>query len=64
MIKIMLQVTEPIQKPPNISKCVFTEGGVKCGERTLPSAKHCRKHILKVHIYITFYEKKMYNYIS
>ncbi|XP_018371937.1 PREDICTED: KAT8 regulatory NSL complex subunit 2 isoform X1 [Trachymyrmex cornetzi] len=41
------QVTEPIQKPPNISKCVFTEGGVKCGERTLPSAKHCRKHILK-----------------
>lgn len=41
------QVTEPIQKPPNVSKCVFTEGGVKCGERTLPSAKHCRKHILK-----------------
>ncbi|KYM96774.1 PREDICTED: KAT8 regulatory NSL complex subunit 2 [Cyphomyrmex costatus] len=41
------QVTEPLQKPPNISKCVFTEGGVKCGERTLPSAKHCRKHILK-----------------
>ncbi|XP_018312257.1 KAT8 regulatory NSL complex subunit 2 isoform X1 [Mycetomoellerius zeteki] len=41
------QVTEPVQKPPNISKCVFTEGGVKCGERTLPSAKHCRKHILK-----------------
>lgn len=49
----MLQVTEPIQKPPNVSKCVFTEGGVKCGERTLPSAKHCRKHILKVHIYIS-----------
>ncbi|EFN60234.1 Uncharacterized protein C12orf41-like protein [Camponotus floridanus] len=41
------QVTEPTQKPPNMSKCVFTEGGVKCGERTLPSAKHCRKHILK-----------------
>lgn len=41
------QVTEPIQKPPNVSKCIFTEGGVKCGERTLPSAKHCRKHILK-----------------
>ncbi|XP_011161233.1 KAT8 regulatory NSL complex subunit 2 isoform X2 [Solenopsis invicta] len=41
------QVTEPLQKPPNVSKCVFTEGGVKCGERTLPSAKHCRKHILK-----------------
>ncbi|XP_020286142.1 KAT8 regulatory NSL complex subunit 2 isoform X2 [Pseudomyrmex gracilis] len=41
------QATEPTQKPPNVSKCVFTEGGVKCGERTLPSAKHCRKHILK-----------------
>ncbi|XP_014616889.1 PREDICTED: KAT8 regulatory NSL complex subunit 2 isoform X1 [Polistes canadensis] len=42
------QVSEgPTQKQPNISKCIFTEGGVKCGERTLPSAKHCRKHILK-----------------
>lgn len=54
----MLQVTEPTQKPPNMSKCVFTEGGVKCGERTLPSAKHCRKHILKVyarvHIYLYY----------
>ncbi|XP_037711980.1 KAT8 regulatory NSL complex subunit 2 isoform X1 [Drosophila subpulchrella] len=28
-------------------KCVFTEGGVKCGERTLPCCKHCRKHILE-----------------
>ncbi|XP_076680803.1 KAT8 regulatory NSL complex subunit dim gamma-tubulin 1 isoform X3 [Andrena cerasifolii] len=35
------------QKIPSISKCIFTEGGVKCGERTLPAAKHCRKHILK-----------------
>lgn len=42
------QATEgPLQKPPNTSKCIFTEGGVKCGERTLPAAKHCRKHILK-----------------
>ncbi|XP_066603739.1 KAT8 regulatory NSL complex subunit 2 [Prorops nasuta] len=42
------QATEgPTQKPPNVPKCIFTEGGVKCGERTLPSAKHCRKHILK-----------------
>ncbi|XP_023288963.1 KAT8 regulatory NSL complex subunit 2 isoform X2 [Orussus abietinus] len=37
----------PAQKPPSVPKCIFTEGGVKCGERTLPSAKHCRKHILK-----------------
>lgn len=34
------------QKPPSVPKCIFTEGGVKCGDRTLPSAKHCRKHIL------------------
>ncbi|XP_023246235.1 KAT8 regulatory NSL complex subunit 2 isoform X2 [Copidosoma floridanum] len=37
----------PAQKPPSAQKCVFTEGGVKCGERTLPSSKYCRKHILK-----------------
>lgn len=37
----------PTQKIPSISKCIFTEGGVKCGEKTLPAAKHCRKHILK-----------------
>lgn len=42
------QATEgSAQKIPSVSKCVFTEGGVKCGERTLPAAKHCRKHILK-----------------
>jgi KAT8 regulatory NSL complex subunit 2 len=34
-------------KPPSYSKCLFTEGGVKCGERTLPLARHCRKHILE-----------------
>lgn len=28
-------------------KCIFTEGGVKCGEKVLPMAKHCRKHILE-----------------
>jgi len=42
------QFTEgPVQKSPTVQKCVFTEGGVKCGERTLPSSKYCRKHILK-----------------
>ncbi|XP_051174563.1 KAT8 regulatory NSL complex subunit 2 isoform X2 [Leptopilina boulardi] len=42
-----VQATEgQSQKPPSVPKCIFTEGGVKCGERTLPSAKHCRKHIL------------------
>lgn len=28
-------------------RCVFTEGGVKCGERIIPSSKYCRKHILE-----------------
>lgn len=28
-------------------KCQFTEGGVKCAERVLPSCKYCRKHILE-----------------
>ncbi|XP_022210928.1 LOW QUALITY PROTEIN: KAT8 regulatory NSL complex subunit 2 [Drosophila obscura] len=34
-------------KSTNNPKCIFTEGGVKCGERTLPCCKHCRKHILE-----------------
>ncbi|CAG9863610.1 unnamed protein product [Phyllotreta striolata] len=34
-------------KSQNYSKCIFTEGGVKCGERSLPLAKHCQKHILE-----------------
>ncbi|KAJ8960136.1 hypothetical protein NQ318_003855 [Aromia moschata] len=36
-----------VPKGHNYSKCLFTEGGVKCGERTLPLARHCRKHILE-----------------
>ncbi|KAJ8925445.1 hypothetical protein NQ315_009278 [Exocentrus adspersus] len=36
-----------VPKGHSYSKCLFTEGGVKCGERTLPLAKHCRKHILE-----------------
>uniref|UniRef100_A0A182MFL4 KAT8 regulatory NSL complex subunit 2 n=1 Tax=Anopheles culicifacies TaxID=139723 RepID=A0A182MFL4_9DIPT len=35
------------QKPTSLPKCSYTEGGVKCGERTLPCCKHCRKHILE-----------------
>ncbi|KAL5278166.1 KANSL2 family protein [Megaselia abdita] len=29
------------------AKCQFTEGGVKCAERCLPSCKFCRKHVLE-----------------
>lgn len=35
------------QKVAAHPKCAFTEGGVKCGERTLPCCKFCRKHILE-----------------
>ncbi|XP_055602414.1 KAT8 regulatory NSL complex subunit 2 isoform X2 [Uranotaenia lowii] len=34
-------------KVPSNPKCAFTEGGVKCGERTLPCCKFCRKHIME-----------------
>ncbi|RZC42961.1 KAT8 regulatory NSL complex subunit 2 [Asbolus verrucosus] len=47
------KITDGIfSKPPSYSKCLFTEGGVKCGERTLPLARHCRKHILEVRIFL------------
>lgn len=31
----------------SFTKCIFTEGGVKCGDRVLPCCKYCRKHILE-----------------
>lgn len=41
-------VTEGLpSKPATISKCIFTEGGVKCSLKTLPCAKYCNKHILE-----------------
>lgn len=40
-------------KPPTYTKCAFTEGGIKCCERALPLARHCRKHILQVYFYVT-----------
>lgn len=36
-----------VQKTLPNSKCVFTEGGVKCGEKAMPSCKYCKKHILE-----------------
>ncbi|KAJ9579647.1 hypothetical protein L9F63_004726 [Diploptera punctata] len=42
------QATEGLNiRPAPTAKCIFTEGGVKCGEKTLPVAKHCLKHILE-----------------
>lgn len=44
-----MKITEGISyKPFSHPKCAYTEGGVKCGERALPVARHCRKHILEV----------------
>lgn len=34
-------------KPSFHSRCIFTEGGVKCGDRIIPCSKYCRKHILE-----------------
>lgn len=34
-------------RPAPFAKCVYTEGGVKCGARSLPVSKYCPKHILQ-----------------
>lgn len=40
-------VVQPAPKPSFHVRCIFTEGGVKCGDRIIPSSKYCRKHILE-----------------
>lgn len=35
------------QKTPFQNRCTFTEGGVKCNDRTIPCCKFCKKHILE-----------------
>lgn len=49
LIEIRMKITEGlVYKPTSHScRCTFSEGGIKCTERALPVAKHCRKHILK-----------------
>ena len=43
-----LQVTDGMNvRPAPFPKCVYTEGGVKCGARSLPVSKYCPKHILQ-----------------
>lgn len=42
------QVTEGVMvRNINKGKCIFTEGGVKCGAKAIPVTKYCRKHILE-----------------
>lgn len=36
-----------VQKSTFHNKCTFSEGGVKCRERTLPTCKYCKRHILE-----------------
>ncbi|CAH1999792.1 unnamed protein product [Acanthoscelides obtectus] len=36
-----------VTKQQSTAKCLFTEGGVKCGEKPLPLTRHCKKHILE-----------------
>lgn len=36
-----------IQRTSFHTKCIFTEGGVKCGDRIIPCTKYCRKHIIE-----------------
>lgn len=40
-------MVQPTPKPSFHVRCIFTEGGVKCGDRIIPSSKFCRKHILE-----------------
>lgn len=37
-----------------INRCVYSEGGVKCGERGIPLTKYCRKHILEDRAQVLF----------
>nr|XP_023020210.1 uncharacterized protein LOC111508826 [Leptinotarsa decemlineata] len=36
------------------TKCSFSEGGVKCTERSIPLSKFCQKHILEDHTQVLF----------
>lgn len=42
---IMAAPNIPLQK--NVPKCLFSEGGVKCNERSLPCCRFCRRHIME-----------------
>lgn len=53
--ELRLKATEGVvHKPQTFTKCAFTEGGVKCTERAIPVARHCRKHILEDHSQVLF----------
>lgn len=48
---LRMKITEGVvPKQPSYTKCSFSEGGIRCLERALPVARHCRKHILEVQI--------------
>lgn len=41
------ELVTPIVQQKNIPKCIFSEGGVKCNDRSVTSCKYCRKHIME-----------------
>lgn len=48
MLCLHFKVTDGMNvRPAPFPKCVYTEGGVKCGARSLPVSKFCPKHILQ-----------------
>lgn len=42
---VMAAPAIPQQK--NVPKCIFSEGGVKCNDRSIPCCRYCRKHIME-----------------
>lgn len=37
----------PVFQSKSQTKCLFSEGGVKCNERVIPCCRFCRKHIME-----------------
>lgn len=42
-----LMAAPVIPQQKNVQKCTFSEGGVKCNERSIPCCRFCRKHIME-----------------
>lgn len=37
----------PFPQQKNFPKCIFSEGGVKCNDRSIPCCRYCKKHIME-----------------
>lgn len=47
LLEPTLMAAPLIPQQKNIPKCIFSEGGVKCNERSIPCCRFCRKHIME-----------------